>query len=113
MFEGRTDQAGIPLKTAHKLLHGLGAKAKLVPGEAMMALPRVANSFTGVDLLVIAADQEAAGVEAALGWIPRMLHEKTLVLWEKQNQGTGNLSFDRYTSAQISEMAGCGVARAA
>lgn len=113
MFEGRPNQDGVPLKTAHKLLHSLGAKAKLVPGDAAMALPRVANGFSQVDLLIISADQETAGVQSALSWVPRMLHEKSLVLWETKEAATGNLSYRRLTMAQVSQLARPAMAKAA
>lgn len=113
MFEGRPNQDGVPLKAAHKLLHSLGAKAKLVPGDAAMALPRVANGFTQVDLLIISADQETTALQSALTWIPRMLHEKSLVLWETKDAATGNLSYQRMNMAQVTQFARPAMARAA
>ncbi|MEX1041905.1 MAG: hypothetical protein WDZ51_14795 [Pirellulaceae bacterium] len=113
MFEGRPNQDGVPLKTAHKLLHSLGAKAKLVPGDAAMALPRVANGFSQVDLLIISADQDTDGVRSALSWVPRMLHEKSLVLWEVKDAATSTLTYQRLTMGQVAELARPVMARAA
>ncbi len=112
MFEGRPNRDGMPLKTAHKTLNATGAKVQLVPGDAAMALPRVANVFRDVQLLIISADQDADSVRQAISWIPRMLNEKSLVLWEVPD-AKGNLSFGRYNLAQIEAMAPAPMRRAA
>jgi len=112
MFEGRPNGDGIPLKTAHKTLNALGAKVQLVPGDAASALPRVANAFRDVQLLIISADQDAESIRQALSWIPRMLNEQSLVLWEVKD-AKGQLSFGRYRMSQIEAMTTSPVRRAA
>ncbi len=103
LFEGRPGRDGVSLKEAHKTLNATSAKVQLVPGEAWMALPRVANAFRDVQLLIISADQDADSIRQALSWIPRMLNEQSLVLWEVRAEN-GRLSFGRYTRAQIDAM---------
>lgn len=83
MFEAREQKDGMPLKQAHKCLVATGAKVKLTPGTASMALPRLANSLPNTQLLLIAADQDAGDVNAALSWLPRMLTEKSAIFWER------------------------------
>lgn len=112
MFEGRPNSDGIPLKSAHKALTATGAKVQLVPGDAAMALPRVANTFRDVQLLIISADQDAESIRRAITWIPRMLNDQSLVLWEVQD-AKGELSFGRYTKSQIEAMTVNTVRRAA
>ena len=48
-----------------------------------MALSAAANSLTNTDLLIISADQDAASLERAWFYVPRMLHGETLVLHEQ------------------------------
>lgn len=112
MFEGRPGNDGVPLKSAHKSLNAMGAKVQLVPGDAAMALPRVANAFRDVQLLIISADQDAESIRQAISWIPRMLNEKSLVLWEVKD-AKGELSFGRYSMSQIEAMTSSPVRRAA
>lgn len=112
MFEGRPGGDGMPLKTAHKKLNSLGAKVQLVPGDAASALPRVANAFRDVQLLIISADQDVESIRQSISWIPRMLNEKSLVLWEVKDD-KGELSFARYSMSQIEAMTVSPVRRAA
>ncbi|MCC9604628.1 hypothetical protein LOC68_27075 [Blastopirellula sp. JC732] len=83
MFEAREKKDGLALKQAHKCLVATGAKVKLTPGTASMALPRLANSLPNTQLLLIAADQETSDVNAAISWLPRMLTEKSVIFWER------------------------------
>ncbi|PQO48174.1 hypothetical protein [Blastopirellula marina] len=112
MYEARTTGDGIPLKTAHKTLNATGAKVQLVPGDGAMALPRVANAFRGVQLMIISADQDADSLRQGLSWIPRMLTEESVVLWEITD-GKGNLSFRAYSQAEIEAMVPAPMRRAA
>jgi hypothetical protein len=75
--------AGLSLKQSHRLLRATGAKVQLAPGDPRTALERVANSLTGTDLVVISADQEAESLSRAWFYVPRMLHERSLVLVEE------------------------------
>ena len=97
LFEARPAFApGMTLKRAHRVLSSLGAKIRLTPGDPFSALARIANRLTGTDLLVIGADQDANSIEQAWFFIPRMLHEKSVVMVE-QTAGFRQLSFDDVT----------------
>ena len=84
LFEARQngDGPGMSLKSAHQQLSSSGAKVKLIPGDPFSALARSANSLTGQDLIFIAADQDRASLTKAWFYVPRMLHEATLVFEE-------------------------------
>jgi len=103
MFEGRENRDGISLKSAHSQMARLNIKAKLVPGTASMALPRVANGFRDADLVIISADQSRDDVLSSMSWLPRMIEDESLVLWESSDKG--RLSFKRYSKTQIEALA--------
>ena len=83
LFEGRAESAGPPLslKEAHQTLRATGVRVQLVPGNPAESLIRLANSLGKVDLLIVPTELESA---AARTWffVPRILHERTLVLVE-------------------------------
>ena len=72
----------MPLKVAHKRLKATGANVRVIPGDPLSALARTANGLQGTDLLVIAADQDTQSLTNAWFYVPRMLHDKSLVLIE-------------------------------
>ena len=83
LFEGRQDlEQGVSLKEAHGRLKRLDAKIKLIPGEPFSALARFANSLAGTDLILISRDHGAEAMDQAWMYLPRMLHENTLILTE-------------------------------
>ena len=83
MFEGRDDpSSSLSLKEAHRLLKASGGRVHLVPGDPLSALSRSANSLQGTDLLVIGADQDERSLEQAWFYIPRMLHDQSIVVIE-------------------------------
>lgn len=82
-FESRP--AGSPvlsLKSAYQLLSPLGARVQLIPGDPWSALARSANTLLDTDLLVIDAHQDAQSLAQAWFYVPRMLHDQSLVLLE-------------------------------
>ncbi|MBI2479581.1 MAG: hypothetical protein HYV60_13400 [Planctomycetia bacterium] len=82
-FEARTRfGTGMPLKVAHKRLKATGANVRVIPGDPLSALARTANGLQGTDLLIIAADQDTQSLTNAWFYVPRMLHDKSLVLIE-------------------------------
>lgn len=102
LFEARdASEAGITLKQAHCLLRATKAKALVVPGDPFSALARVANSLTGTQLLIIAADQDAAALERAWFYVPRMLASGALVFVEQRSQR--GAAYQRLTAAQVAE----------
>lgn len=83
LFEARTGLGtGLPLKRAHQQLKATGANVRVIPGDPLSALARSANGLQSTDLLVIAADQDTQSLTNAWFYVPRMLHDKSLVLIE-------------------------------
>ncbi len=81
LFEAREAQSpGLTYKRAFRLLRLPGAHVTLVPGDPYTALARTANALTGTDMLLISADQSAASLEQAWFYLPRMLHDGSVVL---------------------------------
>ncbi len=90
LFEMRSDgKPGLTLKRAHRLLKPLPAKTQLVPGDPYSAIARVANSLPDNDLVVISADQDTSSLEQAWFFLPRMLHDDSLVLIEDSEAEDG------------------------
>ena len=90
LFEARTekDGPGMRLKDAHRMLQMPGVKAQLVPGDPFSALARMANSLPATDLILISKCQDHESLEKAWFYVPRMLHDRSIVLQEKAD-GTG------------------------
>jgi hypothetical protein len=102
LFEARdASQPGLTLKRAHVLLRGTGAKVQAVPGDPYSALARVANGLTETQLLIVAADQDAAALERAWFYVPRMLTADALVFVE--THGEKGVRYERWTSAMVAE----------
>ena len=68
------------------VLHGLGARTQLIPGDPLAALACSANSLPDTDLLIIRADQLGESMEQAWYYVPRMLHTHSLVLVEQADR---------------------------
>jgi len=94
---------GMKLKDTYCTLKGTGAKVRLIPGQFGTALPLKANELTGSDLIVISADQPAE--PGSLGWfyVPRMLHESTLVMIEERQGDT--TAFRKLSRLEIEQLA--------
>ena len=102
LFEGAGSR-GLSLKNAHALLKSHGAKVKLIPGDVYSALARPANELTNVDCLVL--DQfDAEALERSWIYVPRMLHEGSLVCQLKTN-GDGGTQFTEVDRAWIDQQA--------
>jgi hypothetical protein len=84
-FEGRSesDGPGLTLKAAHQLLRRDGVRVQLIPGNLADSLVRVANSLGKVDLLIVPAMLDSASFARAWLFVPRMLHEQSLVFIER------------------------------
>jgi hypothetical protein len=92
-FEDRSadEGPGLTLIQAHRLLKPSGARIKLIPGNPWDALLRSANQLGPVDLLIISGN--ALKAEHHSGdwfYVPRLMHEKTVVFRETPAQGGGN-----------------------
>ena len=92
LFEARPAFApGLTYKCAHRMLTATGAQVKLVPGDPLSALGRVANELRGTDLLVVSADQDETALSRAWFFVPRMLHSDSRICLEEPqaaNKGT-------------------------
>ena len=105
-FEGRNpaDGPGLSLIEAHRLLKQSEAKIKLIPGDPCEALVRSANSLANIDLLLIATPLAAERLERLWFFVPRMLHERSLVLQET-TAANGEKSFRRIEPSEINRWA--------
>lgn len=82
LFEDSGGRPSMTLKGAYRTLRATGAKIRLEPGDPGWALARAANSLADTDLLLISAGHDAASLERAWFYVPRMLHAKSTVLLE-------------------------------
>ncbi|MGE0537827.1 MAG: hypothetical protein AB7O68_22875 [Pirellulales bacterium] len=98
LFETRPADAaeGIPLKEAYRRLKATGATVQLLPGNPFTALARSANALGAMDLIVIAADQDADSLERAWFYVPRLLGASTRVFRE--------IAGDEANPAQLREL---------
>ena len=65
------------------------ARVRLAPGEPYEALREWANAWGVFDLAIIANTVSADSLARAWPYVPRMLHEKTLVFWERPGAAEG------------------------
>jgi hypothetical protein len=93
-------RAALGLKKAHQLLSATGAKIQLVPGDPFSALARMANSLMGTDLLIVSADQLGQSLDRAWFYVPRMLHDNSIVLLE-ETTSDGTTSFRQLAKNEI------------
>ncbi len=114
LFEGRTaaDGPGVNLKLAYRMLNGTGAKVQLVPGDPFSGLARAANSLRQVDLIVVSARLDREQLSRAWFYVPRLLHEKTVVLQESILAG-GRLQMQQLALEEIEQLAASTAARRA
>jgi len=89
VFEARSvgDGPGMSLRLAHRTLGSLGARVQLVPGDPHEALDRSANHIGPVDLLVVSAKIDADAMRRAWFYVPRLLHEASVVFREVASRG--------------------------
>jgi len=114
LFEGRgdADGAALSLKEAHQRLRATGVRVQLVPGNPAESLIRLANSLHKVDLLIVPSELESAAAARMWFFIPRMLHERSIVLVESV-QSDGQKTVRIKPRAEIDRMAAGGAARRA
>ena len=84
MFETRpATSPGLSLKAAHSLLTPTGAACATGSWRPVLGTGRTANSLLDTDLVVIRADQDSESLERAWFYLPRMLHDNSVVLVEQ------------------------------
>ena len=105
-FEDRSpvDGPGLTLIEAHRSLKQSGAKIKLLPGDPRETLMRSANSLNNIDLLLISAPMDSERLERMWFFVPRMLHERSLVLQEVAD-AKGEKTFRRIAPTEIARFA--------
>ena len=107
LFEDRP--AGAPqiaLKQAYQQLRQQHVKVRLVPGDPFDALARIANETSGIDLVVVAGDQDPEAMARAWLFLPRMIHDDTLVLSQAADAQGRLADFVPLTRQQVDELAG-------
>jgi hypothetical protein len=113
-FEGRSaaDGPGLSFKAAHQLLRGEGVRVQLLPGEPAETLLRAANSFGKIDVLLLPAKLESSDFSRMWFFVPRMLHENSLVFVER-TLDDGGTRWSLKPRREIDELASAGVRRRA
>jgi len=105
-FEARPDdKPALSLKDAYKVLRATGATVRLVPGAPATSLAASANAHQNTDLIIIAPDVSEADLTGAWFYVPRMLHDESIILNESRD-AKGQATFNRLTRTQIAEWAG-------
>ncbi len=100
LFESRPVTADmLPLKEAYAMLRQPGIKVRLIPGDALAAMTRTANSLANTDLIIVDAEIRDSDLRDAWQYFPRMMHDKTLVL--RQREGRGGRFFESLGRADI------------
>lgn len=114
-FEGRDNgvAVGLPLIKAHRMLKATTARVQLVPGDPLSALARVANSLGGTDLVIISADQDQPSLQRAWFYLPRILHEGSVVFIEQPGEGGTQGGWRQMTRDEIQQRASSALPRRA
>lgn len=104
LFEARQPgQPGITYQQAHRRFGELVEQLSLVPGDPQTALSRAANRLLQTDLLVIGAGHDPASLKHGWVYVPRMLHETSVVLIEEP--GPEGCHFRLMDAAEIAHLA--------
>ncbi len=105
-FDARPpEMSRLTLKDAHRALHATGASVRLVPGAPAASLSAVANAHQNTDLILISSEVTADDLQSAWFYVPRMLHQRSVVLRER-TQLAADVSFEWLSLSQIAEWAG-------
>jgi hypothetical protein len=113
LFEARSDVdgPGVPLKTAYQTLRATGARVRLLPGDPLGELVRVANALGTIDLLIVSAGLDTSRMRA-WWFVPRLLHDRTQVCLEERS-ADGVATMHWKTRAEIDQLASAGAHRRA
>jgi hypothetical protein len=113
-FEARSesDGPGLTLRSAHQLLRSEGVRVQLVPGNPSDSLVRIANSLGKVDLLIVPAEFNSESFARAWFFVPRMLHEGSLVFVERSLNNDQRL-LELKPRHEIDRLASAGIRRRA
>jgi hypothetical protein len=112
-FDARPQHAAsLTLKEAYRQLQATEASVRLVPGCPAGSLAAVANAHQRTDLILISASVPDEELQAAWFFVPRMLHQRSVILRERQ-VSADEPSFEWLTHSQVAEWAGHGGGRRA
>jgi hypothetical protein len=104
LFEARpSSEPGMTYREAHHQIGDLVDQLSLVPGDPSTALARAANRLTQTDMLVISAGHDPASLKHSWVYVPRMLHENSIVLVEES--GSEGMAFREMDTAEIAHLA--------
>jgi hypothetical protein len=107
LFEDRPAGAErIGLKQAYQQLRQQQVKVQLVPGDPFTALARISNYISGIDLVVVAGDQDPESMARAWLFLPRMIHAETLIFSQAADAHGKLTDFVELTRQQLDELAG-------
>ena len=105
LFEARPAGAqGLTLKQAFATIRAPEVKVQLVPGSPYDALLRCANTLTETDLIIISAATQVVDLEKAWKFVPRTLHNDSMILRE-QPAGGGKTVFQTLSVAEVHRLA--------
>lgn len=101
-FELREPEAEpLSLKDAYRELRVTDAQVKLVPGIPAQSLVRVANSLMNTDLVLISAAERDMVADEAGYYLPRLLHDKSIVFEERADAEENSTSWHQLTPFEI------------
>jgi hypothetical protein len=105
LFESRpADRPTVSLKEAYRVLRSTEAGIRLVPGTPARSLASAANAHPNTDIILIGRDVSESDLLGAWFYVPRMLHENSVILNERTTSD-GQVSFESVTRSQIAEWA--------
>ena len=103
LFEGRShDHAGMNLKEAHRAFAMERVSSRLAPGDVYSVLNRMANSLTNTDLLLVSNEHDASVLAAAWYYVPRMLHEDSVILVQASDE---QAAFEPLSRQEVEQLA--------
>ena len=103
MFDARpAGRAPLALKETYRILRATNANIRLVPGAPSMSLASAANAHQNTDVILIGPDVGENDLHGAWFYVPRMLHDRSVVLSER-HESDGKVSFHTITRTQIAE----------
>jgi hypothetical protein len=106
LFEARSsDHPGMSLKQAHAAFKPFGVKSQFIPGDPFSALARAANGLLQTDLVIISADQDTNSLTRAWMYVPRMLHDQSLVYREEATGDKGETTFRLIERVELEALA--------
>ncbi len=101
-FEGRAQPIpNLTLRNAHKALNRTGARIRLLPGDPMGTIVRMANQLPKADIFFLTLDTKQNDRDQLWFFLPRLMHARSLVLLRNDTQGEGKpevLSFSEVQS---------------